>query len=108
MGLRALDATALECVLRAAMERTRTAFPGKQHPIRRLAGTRNGPLAAVECRLADAGPFAGAIGRRHSPVAGERSRNRRFGRDWRISLNASRGVGIHVPDRGGKPLRSEE
>src|ERR1039457_3501538 len=81
VGLRALDAEALERVLRQAMERTRPAFPGKQYSVRRWSGTRIGALPPAECRLADAGPFSGAVGCRHSPVVAERARNRSFGQN---------------------------
>src|ERR1019366_2857956 len=104
VGLRALEEEALERVLRQAMERTRTAFPGKQYPVRRWSGTRIGALPPAECRLAGASPFFGAVGRRYSPVVAERARNRSSGRNRRRSLRASPGAGILVPDGGGEPL----
>src|ERR1035441_4281805 len=104
VGLRALDAEALERVLRQAMERTRAALPGEQHPVCRWSGTRIGALSPAECRLAGAGPFSGAVGRRYSPVVAERARNRSSGRNRRRSLRASPGAGILVPDGGGAPL----
>src|ERR1039458_5393401 len=83
VGLRALDAEALQRVLRLAMERTRTAFAGEQYPVRRWSGTRIGALSPAECRLAGAGPFSGAVGRRYSPVVAESARNRASGRKSR-------------------------